>query len=40
MGCRFLLGFLLMPFLPVPSFSQDTIYLDKKDRWLDGKEKP
>lgn len=38
MGCRFLLGFLLMPFLPVPSFSQDTIYLDKKDRWLDGKE--
>lgn len=38
MAGKCLLGLLLMSFLTAPSFSQDTIYIDRKNKWLESKE--
>ena len=38
MGGKWWLWYLLIFFFAAPAFSQDTIYLDKKGRWLDSKE--
>lgn len=38
MDGKWWLGYFLIFFFAAPSFSQDTIYLDKKGRWLDSKE--
>lgn len=38
MVCKCLLGLLLMSFGAVASFSQDTIYIDRKNKWLESKE--
>lgn len=39
MAGKCLLGLLLMSFLTAPSFSQDTIYIDRKNKWLESKER-
>lgn len=38
MDGKWWLWYLLIFFFAAPAFSQDTIYLDKKGRWLDSKE--
>ena len=37
MGGKWWLWYLLIFFFAAPAFSQDTIYLDKKGRWLDSR---